>query len=168
MLGRTRAQWEQARAVYTASEILQQPGCWRKTLDILKENRDRLSRFISYITDREQYNIVLAGAGTSEFVGNAACPALSKKFGFRIRSHGTTDIVAAPEKYLSPDIPTLLVSFARSGNSPESAGAVAAADSVCKEVRHLFITCNKDGALAKMAGTSASCCRRRRTTRALP
>ena len=41
---------------------------------------------------------------------------------FSFESIGTTDIVAKPEDYLIKDEPTLLVSFARSGNSPESLG----------------------------------------------
>jgi tagatose-6-phosphate ketose/aldose isomerase len=42
----------------------------------------------------------------------------------------------------------LLVSFARSGNSPESIGAVALADRICRRCYHLIITCSGSGELA--------------------
>ena len=53
--------------------------------------------------------------------------------------------------------PTLLISFGRSGNSPESVGAVDAAESVCDNVYHLFVTCNKNGALSKRAAETHNC-----------
>ena len=60
--------------------------------------------------------------------------------------------MAAPENYLSQTKPTLLISYGRSGNSPESVGAVDVADEVCgKNLYHLFITCNHEGALSKAA-----------------
>ena len=65
--------------------------------------------------------------------------------------------MATPEAYLSRTKPTLLISFGRSGNSPESVGAVDAAESVCDNVYHLFVTCNKDGALSKRAAETQNC-----------
>ena len=53
--------------------------------------------------------------------------------------------------YLDADKPLLLISFARSGNSPESVATVNLANKVCKNVAHIFITCNKNGHLAKSA-----------------
>ena len=42
-----------------------------------------------------------------------------------------------------------MVSYGRSGNSPESVAAVALADQVSDKVKHLIITCNHEGNLAK-------------------
>ena len=96
----------------------------------------------------------MTGAGTSEFVGNAIYSFLAAKTNFKIKSYGTTDIVATPENYLSQNKPTLLVSYGRSGNSPESVGAVEVADEVCGDnIYHLFITCNHEGALSKAAAS---------------
>ncbi len=75
----------------------------------------------------------------------------------KVKSYGTTDIVATPEAYLSRTKPTLLISFGRSGNSPESVGAIDAAEAVCDHVYHLFVTCNKNGALSKRAATTENC-----------
>ena len=60
----------------------------------------------------------------------------------------TTDIVSAPRDFLNPDEPTVLVSFARSGNSPESLAAVEIAGKFVKNVRFLNITCAPEGRLA--------------------
>ena len=49
------------------------------------------------------------------------------------------------------DFPTLLVSFARSGNSPESIAAVQLAEQIVTDLYQITITCAKDGKLAKRA-----------------
>lgn len=157
MFGKSVAQWEQVSGIFTAAETAQQPATWRKTMAQMKALRDSLQSYIGQVTEQADYEIILTGAGTSEFVGNAALAAVSARYGSRVRSLGTTDIVAAPEKYLSAVKPTLLISFARSGNSPESVGTVDAADAICGNLRHLFITCNEDGALAKAARSRDNC-----------
>ena len=151
MLGFEKGQLDILKAGYTAKEIAQQPETWRKTLAQMTEISDQVRAFIGKTTSKAGFDVLLTGAGTSEYVGNALCPALRGVLGGNVRSAGTTDIVASPREYLSSERPTLMVSFARSGNSPESVGAVEAADAVCSDVSHLFITCNKDGALAKAA-----------------
>ena len=65
--------------------------------------------------------------------------------------------MATPENYLSRTKPTLLISFGRSGNSPESVGAIDVAEEVCENLYHLFVTCNKDGALSKRAADNDHC-----------
>ncbi len=139
------------QALDTAQEIAQQPRVWQAIEAILAERREELAAFLCPILDAPDYLIVLNGAGSSEYVGHVLRVTLDPLYAFHLRSVGSTDIVANPSLYLSADRPTLLISFARSGNSPESLGAVAAADHTCKTVRHLFITCNADGALAQNA-----------------
>lgn len=157
MFGRDSGTWRECGCIFTAEEILQQPATWRKTAAQMEALHTKLSAFIGDITTQDRYEILLTGAGTSEFVGNAACATLNERYGFNVRAVGTTDICAAPHKYLSPDRPTLMVSYARSGNSPESLGAVQAADTVCRHIRHVWITCSQEGALAKAAGTRDDC-----------
>jgi tagatose-6-phosphate ketose/aldose isomerase len=71
-----------------------------------------------------------------------------KNTGKRARAIATTDLVSHPENCFHPVNPTLLISFARSGNSPESIAAVELANQCCAEVYHLVITCNAKGKLA--------------------
>ena len=157
IFGRTTQQWAAQKAIFTAEEIAQQPAVWHKTMERLASVRSELDRFISNVTAQPDYDVILTGAGTSEYVGNTLVSALHIPYNGHVFSFGTTDIVATPRAYLSPKKPTLLVSFARSGNSPESVGAVAAADTICENVWHLFITCNAEGALAKAAATRKNC-----------
>ncbi len=153
-LGKERAAWERLKGFHTASEICQQPVTWRKTIAQLQTQREELQAFIQNVCAQPDYDIVLCGAGTSEFIGNALFSYLNRLHKYRVKSYATTELVAAPRNYLSADKPTLLVSFGRSGNSPESLGAVNAANAVCKDsLYHLFITCNAQGALAKTATT---------------
>ena len=148
---------KERNAIFTAEEIAQQPAVWQKTIDQVRGVRVSLSRLMEDVTSEGDFDIILTGAGTSEYVGRALYPALLQKLQGRVHAIGTTDIVASPELFLSPERKTLLVSFARSGNSPESVGAVKAADRISDKVKHLFITCNEEGELAKLAEQKANC-----------
>lgn len=136
---------------FTANEIHQQPTVYPKTIELIKNLKNDLELFINEVINQPDYDIILAGAGTSEFVGNSLFAYLNKKYANKVKSYGTTDITQSPENYIHPTKPTILVNFARSGNSPESVGSVALATLVNPNIKHLFITCNVDGALAKYA-----------------
>ena len=151
MFGFNKEELLKLKAEYTATEIAQQPTTWAKTITQMSELATESKAFMESVTSNAEYDIILTGAGTSEYVGNALCPALIQALKGHVRSVGTTDIVASPRLYLSETRPTILVSFARSGNSPESVGAVEAADTICNNVKHIFVTCNENGALAKNA-----------------
>ena len=157
IFNKTEENWKQLDGYWTSKEIYQQPSTWRKTLEQIRKEKDEIKAFIERTTRNDDYDIVLTGAGTSEFVGNSIFPYLLKKTNYTIKSYATTDIVAAPDVYLSEDKPTLLISYGRSGNSPESVGAVEAANAVCKKIEHLFVTCNKNGALSKFAEGKENC-----------
>lgn len=158
LFNKTEEEWKELKGYWTAKEILQQPTTWKKTLEQVKEEKDAIKAFIERTTKNDDYDIILTGAGTSEFVGNSIFPYLQKKYNYKVKSYGTTDIVADPESYLSRTKPTLLVSYGRSGNSPESVGAVNAANEVCGDnIEHLFITCNHEGALSKFAEGKENC-----------
>lgn len=142
---------------YTIHEIYQQPATWRKTGAQLAACKDELQKFLDQVVKAEDFDIVLTGAGTSEFVGNSLFQALAQKYNYKVKSYATTDIVPSPENFLSREKPTLLISFGRSGNSPESLGAVQAAEVVCKNLYHLFVTCNHEGTLSKLANDRTNC-----------
>lgn len=138
-----------ANTGFTFNEIHQQPAMWRKELKALLENQEAISAFMhKYLTP--DTDIMLTGAGTSAFIGDALQPVMRGMW-HNVRSVATTDIITHAKYLLSPDKPLLLVSFARSGNSPESVGAVNLANKLCKNVAHVYITCNKNGRLAQQA-----------------
>ena len=141
---------------HLAREIAQQPGIWRQVSEIITSRRSEIDAFLAPTLGRADARIVLTGAGTSAFAGEVAAPELSRSLRRRVEAIATTDLVSNPHEYLRPDVPTLLVSFARSGNSPESVAAVDLADQVLSNVRHLIIACNADGQLARHHGERES------------
>ena len=157
IFGITEEKMKETSSTWTVNEIYQQPATWEKTCRQIMEHKDEIQKFIDQVITKGDFDVILTGAGTSEFVGNALFPHLTGLLNYKVKSYGTTDIVATPEAYLSRTKPTLLISFGRSGNSPESIGAVDAAEAVCDNLYHLFVTCNKDGALSKRAETTEHC-----------
>lgn len=141
-------------AIITTTEIKQQPELWAQAYEIYKANKENLNNFIENIGKKHgQFRVIFTGAGTSAYVGNSVVPYLKKKNDMKkciIESIPTTDIVSNPYDYLKEDVPTLLVSFARSGNSPESIAALNLGRQIVDNFYHLAITCAPEGKLAQM------------------
>jgi tagatose-6-phosphate ketose/aldose isomerase len=150
-LGISPGQLEEAGGYWTAREISQQPATWMKVQRIAESGSAALTAFLEPLLKRKEMRIVLTGAGTSAFVGECLAPALIRRTGLRVDAVATTDIVASPRTWLPEATPTLLVSFARSGNSPESVAALVLAEQAVRECHHLIVTCNKEGALYRQA-----------------
>lgn len=132
----------------TYREILQQPDMWLQEYYLLHKNSEQIKSFLDkYLTD--DTDVVLTGAGTSAFIGDAIAPLLRKGRLKNCRAVATTDLITHADYYLNPEKPLLLISFARSGNSPESVGTINIANKLCKNIAHIFITCNENGELAK-------------------
>ncbi len=147
MFGFSQQQIDDAGAHWTAREILQQPALWPGIEQLLARQADSLQAFLAPMLDRAHARIILTGAGTSAFIGQCLAPKLTEVLGRRVEAIATTDIVSAPAGVLVAAAPTLLVSFARSGNSPESVAAVNLASQMIQDCRHLVVTCNSEGAL---------------------
>ncbi|MDA9553229.1 SIS domain-containing protein [Emcibacteraceae bacterium] len=137
-------------AYWTAREIEQQPDVWQKVADDIIENHAGLDDWLKSVLSDPCGRIILTGAGTSAYVGETLAPFLSKALSRPVEAISTTDIVSAPQQYLIEEKPTLIISYARSGNSPESVAACQLCDQLIENAYHLIITCNKDGALAKI------------------
>ncbi|WP_066806967.1 SIS domain-containing protein [Sphingomonas asaccharolytica] len=140
---------------WTRREIFQQAITLRATQALLVDEQGAIDAFIAPLLAEPDLRIVLAGAGTSAFIGECLAATLAQATGRRVDAVPTTDMVSAPDLYLEAQTPTLLVSFGRSGNSPESIAAIDLADARVADVHHLIITCNADGALAKRRGDDA-------------
>ena len=131
----------------TAREIAQQPALWRKTWKMVLGKADQIKHFLDKAYGTDDLEVIFAGAGTSSFIGDILQGYFEKNTGRRSASIPTTDLITHPELYFHGKS-VLLLSFARSGNSPESLAAVKLADQQCKKVFHFIITCNADGELA--------------------
>lgn len=141
---------KQKDAYATASEINQQPKTWRKTKQQFETNKKQYLDFVSKYQNDPKATIVFAGAGSSEFVGNVLVENLQTFAVANVVSIATTNLLTDVSQCLLKDAPTLMVSFGRSGNSPESVGAFLEVQNYCTNVEHLFITCNENGKLAKL------------------
>jgi tagatose-6-phosphate ketose/aldose isomerase len=147
-LGLTESALDQLGGLWTAREIAQQPAMLRETQALLMARRDEIEAFLTPLLALPTVRVILTGAGTSAFIGDCLAPVLSARLGRRVEAIPTTDLVCAPQLYFEAETPTVLVSFGRSGNSPESVAAVELADRLVKTLHHLVITCNDQGALA--------------------
>ena len=136
---------EQLRRGYghTLREIAQQPVTWVETaarmrglLLLLEESLDGAA------------SVVLTGSGSSVYAAECVAPCLQQSLGLPVSAVPAGLILTHPETCLPPNGPFLVVSLARSGNSPESRAVVDWLLESRPQARHLFITCNRQGALA--------------------
>lgn len=141
-------------AEITTREIKQEPQLWQETFDNYLKEKEDISSFLKKViesADKGKVKVIFTGAGTSEYVGNTIWSYLQKNSDrerYTFYSIASTDLVASPENHLYPEDTVLLVSFARSGNSPESVAAVNLVNQLVPNAFHLAITCAKDGQLA--------------------
>ena len=149
LLGLEISRLEDCSGLNTAKEIIQQPDTWRESVKNLIKNKIEIKSFIDSFLSKKEFRIILTGAGTSAFAGEVCEPYLTSLLNKRVEAIATTDLVASPKSYFIKDIPTLLVSFARSGNSPESVHAVNLANQLVDDLYQIVITCNENGKLAK-------------------
>lgn len=149
LLGLEISKLEDCSGLNTAKEIIQQPDTWRESVKNLIKNKIEIKSFIDSFLSKNAFRIILTGAGTSAFAGEVCEPYLTSLLNKRVEAIATTDLVASPKSYFIKDIPTLLVSFARSGNSPESVHAVNLASQLVDDLYQIVITCNENGKLAK-------------------
>ena len=128
----------------TLREICQQPVTWTATASLVCTARTRLREVIGGCRA-----VVLTGSGSSEYAGACVAPGLGRSLGIGAYSIGAGWLLTGGAHALPPERPLLLVSLARSGDSPESAAVVAQLLAADNEVRHLAVTCNRDGRLAR-------------------
>jgi tagatose-6-phosphate ketose/aldose isomerase len=147
LTGLSRAELDARGAGATAREIAQQPAVWPQAAAAVAERRAQIGPFVGAVLAEPGARVVLTGAGTSAYAGELLAGALSRRLGRQVDAVATTDIVADPVGSFPEDVPTLLVSFARSGDSPESLAATEWAGRRLSRLRHLVITCNADGRL---------------------
>jgi tagatose-6-phosphate ketose/aldose isomerase len=134
----------------TLTEILQQPSTWRKTA---KQVAAALPALVESFAGLQAY--VLTGSGSSEYAGDCVRPFLQRRLKATVQTVGSGTILTDGVDLLSPSRPALMISFARSGDSPESLGALEKVVSIDPSIRQLAITCNREGQLARRAAEGA-------------
>ena len=153
LLGYKLSSLNELGAVHTANEIADQPELWLKIYQQILVDKERIS---SYMDDAlpEVSKIILTGAGTSAFIGLSLQGTFNRTLKVHTDAVATTDLVSHPKDYFFSHETIMLVSFARSGNSPESTAAVDLADKLCKKCFHIVITCDATGQLFRFQSDS--------------
>lgn len=143
LLLRSQAEQDVAGYRHTLPEIGQQPVTWpdtaQRALDMAPEWRALCAGVEA---------VVLTGSGSSQFAGDCLAPFLQQALRVPVRSLGTGQLLVDPRGVLPQSGRCLVVSLARSGDSPESCAAVDALLEHQPHCEHLAITCNSQGRLA--------------------
>ena len=132
---------------FTEAEILSQPELWLKLYHEYQLVEQELKNYLNQLLDNNDIRIILTGAGSSAFIGDVLLGVYSNRFKNPVYAVATTDLVTHPELYFNKHNKYLLVSFARSGNSPESSQAIILSEELSQSVSHLIITCNSQSDL---------------------
>ncbi|NBC03604.1 MAG: SIS domain-containing protein [Bacteroidetes bacterium] len=139
---------EKTNTIHTRKEIEGQPDLWMETFE-QTNNDKRIEDFLKPLYKKEKLNVVLTGAGSSSFIGETVETYFRFMPGVNARAISTTTLVTHFKSLIDCETPLLLISFGRSGNSPESNAVVDIAERFSKEVHHIAITCNAKGKLAQ-------------------
>lgn len=148
LFGKPLTYYEENHCINTVTEIAQQPAVWRELADTMMQRKEEISVFMDEVLSVPDLRIVTTGAGSSAFVGETFLYMLAGEMGIRTENVHTTDIISAPDETLF-DVPTLLISYARSGESPESIAAIRFAQKRVKNLYNIVIVCDKNSSLAK-------------------
>ncbi len=150
-LGKSSSDLKQLKAFHTAKEICQQGSVWRKLTNILDNLNEELAGQLQIIAQNKEAKIILSGAGTSAYIGNILALALDNICAASVQSIPTTDITSQPGRYVDEKSEGIVISFGRSGSSPESIDAVEKIEQIAPLMHHIYVTCNPDGGLAQRA-----------------
>jgi tagatose-6-phosphate ketose/aldose isomerase len=150
-LGIAESDLIQQGSYHTAKEIQTQAEVWLKTLDIIQSKQDEIQHFFAHLHANKITQVLCMGAGSSEYIGNVASQSLNKQGKFKFTSVSSTEILLDPKAYIQTKESMVFVSFARSGNSPESVGALNVVNQVASNPYHIIITCNSEGDLYRAA-----------------
>jgi tagatose-6-phosphate ketose/aldose isomerase len=142
----SRSPEEQLKAGYfhTVREIWQQPATWEKTAGQMVSCENVLREDIGGIR-----TLVLTGSGSSEFAGDCVGLVLQRELDVVAKVIGGGTLLTYGESALPGGRPALAVSLARSGDSPETVGAISRCLQDDPSVRHLVLTCNRQGRVAE-------------------
>jgi tagatose-6-phosphate ketose/aldose isomerase len=133
---------------HTAAEIAQQPKTWPGTLALCRRQQAELRKFVAGQPGRP---VLLTGAGTSDFIGRSLERLLEQRWRTPVRAVASTELLTGMDDWLRADEPALCISFSRSGDSSEGVAVMEEMMRRFDRVAHLVVTCNADGAMAKLA-----------------
>ena len=144
LLSRNPEEQQRLGYFHTLREICQQPATWLQTSALMLASAAKLQSKLHGTS-----SVTLTGSGSSEYAGDCVRSVLQGELGLIAQAIGGGILLSQGGRSLPPGRPGLLVSLARSGDSPESVGALAYILETEPEIRHLVFTCNQNGSLAR-------------------
>ena len=147
---------------FTPQEIAQQPDTWEATLRLFLRDQQRICAFLDQVKVRapveSRPTVLLVGAGTSEYIGDALSLLLRRAWGCEVFVCGSTELLPNLEDSIVPGRQYLCISFSRSGDSPEGVALIKQAIRLYPEMAHMVVTCNaKGGMIPVVQGAVQSC-----------
>lgn len=141
----------------TPREIEQQPKTWRGTTRGLDAAHSSLVNFLEQCGIapglHDLPEVILAGAGTSDYIGRALSSLLQQQWNTSVRSVPSTDLLVSLDRTIRPEKRYLLISFSRSGDSSEGVALLELVRARYPgQIQRLVVTCNASGAMARMPG----------------
>ncbi len=143
LLCRPEEEQRQAGYFHTLHEILQQPATWLRTGRELAPMAEGLLETVAGVR-----TLVLTGSGSSEYAADCVRLPLQNSLSIPAQTIGGGMLLTHGGKAIGPGRPGLMISLARSGDSPESVGAVSLILETEPAIRHLIVTCSAEGRLA--------------------
>jgi tagatose-6-phosphate ketose/aldose isomerase len=153
LLNLSPAEKESLGIVHTLPEIVQQPQTWLRTYAKVFNLANPIKTFLTNTgigaIDRNPPNVLLVGAGTSDYIGKSVSSLLQKQWGCDVQTVPSTDLLTNMEDHIIPGRDYLWISFSRSGDSSEGVAVLEAALANHPEIKHLIVTCNDAGRMAR-------------------
>ncbi len=151
LLELSAAERESLGLLHTLGEILQQPQTWRQTYQLVRRRSTEIEEFLSSAGLRATpLNVLLVGAGSSDYIGKSVCPLLQKQWSRNVQAVPSTDLLTNVEDYVLPDVDYLWISFSRSGDSSEGVAVLEDALAAHPRIKHIVVTCNENGTMARL------------------
>jgi tagatose-6-phosphate ketose/aldose isomerase len=154
LLDLSTAERESLGLVHTLREILQQPQTWRQTYRKVVRSSRLIEEFLTSAglgADRPMpLNVLLVGAGTSDYIGKSVCALLQKEWNCNVQAVPSTDLLTNMEDHVLKDSDYLWISFSRSGDSSEGVAVLEQALARYPRIRHFIVTCNQNGKMARL------------------
>jgi D-galactosamine 6-phosphate deaminase/isomerase len=143
---------------HTLREICQQPVTWLDTSARVVGSLERLRAIVSESgLTAKRGALIFTGSGSSSYAGECLGLTLQRELAVPVHAVPAGLILTHPETALPPGQNCLVVSLARSGDSPESTAVVDLLDELHPGVRHIIITCNRSGRLAAFRRDQPGC-----------
>ena len=144
LFARPEADQKRLGYFHTLREICQQPETWLRTCGQMAAATEVVRQLHAGIR-----SLALTGSGSSQYAGECVCLALQNDLNMQVASVSGGTLLTYGGKALPPERPGLVISLARSGDSPESRGAIELLLDTEPEIQHVVLTCNENGSLTK-------------------